>query len=150
MSGRHPCPVCHETMFQEFNSHEPCPRCGWFDVAIQTEFPDDDAVCNTMSLNQAKKAFREGRVDLIRHNMWYVDSREDATDDKTILAYRKMREDDERFVRKVTGEDLYHDDSKDTIVRALNKLAKIGKESTDIHFVRRVNKILKEFPEALH
>ena len=38
-SGRHPCPVCGRTMFEEYDSYDICMVCGWEDDAMQEEFP---------------------------------------------------------------------------------------------------------------
>ena len=40
-SGRHPCPVCGRTMFEEYDSYDICMVCGWEEDAMQEECPDE-------------------------------------------------------------------------------------------------------------
>ena len=57
----HKCPVCWKTVFHDTASFETCDVCGWTDDLFQEENPDEDCFANIMSLNEAKKAFAEGR-----------------------------------------------------------------------------------------
>ncbi|MCC8131473.1 MAG: hypothetical protein LUC38_02815 [Oscillospiraceae bacterium] len=58
---KHLCPVCGKYEFKEKDSFDDCPVCGWEDDMYQEEYPDEDACGNRMSLNQARKAWAEGR-----------------------------------------------------------------------------------------
>lgn len=54
----HSCPVCGHPV-----SNEPCSiceNCGWESSPLQEEFPDIDGGPNTMSLNQAISAYKNG------------------------------------------------------------------------------------------
>lgn len=53
------CPVCGKHIFTEWD--ETCPICNWTYSFIQEEFPDDKKCENVMSLNEARKAYAEGR-----------------------------------------------------------------------------------------
>lgn len=53
------CPVCGKHFFTDWE--EECPICNWVYSFIQEEFPDDIKCENVMSLNQAKKAYAEGK-----------------------------------------------------------------------------------------
>lgn len=55
------CPVCGKHTFEEDDNFEICPVCGWEDDGIQRDDPDYDGGANHMSLNQAKKAWAEGK-----------------------------------------------------------------------------------------
>ena len=53
------CPVCGKTDLYE--DGDVCDICGWFHDVIQEEDPNWKNAENRMSLNQARKAFAEGR-----------------------------------------------------------------------------------------
>lgn len=55
------CPVCGEYTFEEENNFEICAVCGWENDGIQKDDPDEKDCANRMSLNEAKKAWAEGR-----------------------------------------------------------------------------------------
>ncbi len=55
----HLCPVCKNHNFTE--PFEDCPICNWANDIIQEEQPDLKNCGNFMSLNEAKKAYDEGR-----------------------------------------------------------------------------------------
>ena len=55
------CPVCGNLAFPYEGSFRVCPTCGWIDDYVQKEEPDEDYCANFMSLNQARKAWKEGR-----------------------------------------------------------------------------------------
>ena len=38
-----------------------CPVCGWMDDCVQEKYPDWANCQNDMSLNEARKAWKEGR-----------------------------------------------------------------------------------------
>ena len=52
------CPVCGKTEVEEY---EFCNVCGWQHDPIQYIEPDLDGGANDMSLNQARKAYKEGK-----------------------------------------------------------------------------------------
>ena len=52
-------PVCGKYEFKE--PFEDCPICNWENDNVQTEFPDWAGCGNIMSLNEARKAYAEGR-----------------------------------------------------------------------------------------
>ncbi len=54
------CPVCGGPLHKA-ESFEICHICGWEDDNINREFPDYDGI-NPMSLNEAKKAWAEGKT----------------------------------------------------------------------------------------
>lgn len=56
----HKCPVCRKYWFQTRGLYEVCEVCGWTDDFYQEEYPDEDALANIMSLNQAKEAYARG------------------------------------------------------------------------------------------
>ena len=53
------CPVCGVHTFTYWEEY--CPICNWMYSFIQEEFPDDKKCENVMSLNEARKAYAEGR-----------------------------------------------------------------------------------------
>ena len=57
----HVCPVCKKYVFEEYDSFDICPICGWEDDALQEKHPDYNGGANHVSLNQARKAYNEGR-----------------------------------------------------------------------------------------
>lgn len=57
----HMCPVCGKFRFPGYSSSEECPICGWMDDSVQEEYPDWGGCQNDMSLNEARKAYKEGR-----------------------------------------------------------------------------------------
>ncbi len=59
--GEHKCPVCGKYMFEFRGSFDICPVCGWEDDNLQAAEPDYEGGANTMSLNQARQAYKEGR-----------------------------------------------------------------------------------------
>lgn len=55
----HICPVCKKHYFDD--GFDVCPICGWtFDI-VQEKYPDAKKLGNIMSLNEAKKAYAEGK-----------------------------------------------------------------------------------------
>lgn len=58
---KHLCPVCGQYEFDEEGSFDICEVCVWEDDALQESEPDEENCANRMSLNQAKKAWADGR-----------------------------------------------------------------------------------------
>ena len=54
------CPVCGRISFSCDDCYEFC-KCGWQENRIQELFPDDGDCANKMSLNEARKAYKEGK-----------------------------------------------------------------------------------------
>ena len=57
----HICPVCGKFEFPFQDSFAFCEVCGWQDDWYQEAHPDVDCCANIMSLNEARKAYAEGR-----------------------------------------------------------------------------------------
>lgn len=55
------CPVCGKYAFEHWNDMDFCDLCGWCNDAIQNENPDYRGGANSMSLNEARKAYKEGK-----------------------------------------------------------------------------------------
>lgn len=55
------CPVCGEYEFECENNFEICEVCGWENDGLQMDDPDERDCANEMSLNEARKAWAEGR-----------------------------------------------------------------------------------------
>lgn len=55
------CPVCGKHQFKEDDNFEICPVCGWEDDGLQRDEPDYEGGANEMSLNQARRAWKEGK-----------------------------------------------------------------------------------------
>lgn len=53
------CPVCEKHHFEDVNAFDFCPLCGWCDDLVQRTEPDYDKGYNSISLNQAKKNYKE-------------------------------------------------------------------------------------------
>ncbi len=53
------CPVCGKA---EVEYMEVCPVCEWQNDFVQRKHPDWQGGANNMSLNEAKKAYSEGRA----------------------------------------------------------------------------------------
>lgn len=53
------CPVCGE--FDLYGDGDVCEVCGWFHDVVQEKYPDETDCENSMSLNEARKAYAEGR-----------------------------------------------------------------------------------------
>ncbi len=53
------CPVCGKYMFKE--PFEECPVCGWVNDIVQADYPDWAGCGNFMSLNQCRRAYKEGK-----------------------------------------------------------------------------------------
>ena len=57
----HRCPVCAKYSFEGDSTFEFCEVCGWQDDRVQESHPDWECCANIMSLNEARKAYAEGR-----------------------------------------------------------------------------------------
>lgn len=55
------CPVCEQHRYRYDDFFEVCPVCGWEDDGVQRDDPDYGGGANHMSVNQARKAFAEGK-----------------------------------------------------------------------------------------
>lgn len=55
------CPVCGEYEFEEVDDYDICEVCGWENERYQFDHPDEEDCANRMSLNQARKAWAEGK-----------------------------------------------------------------------------------------
>ena len=67
-------PVCGKYMFEAAGDYDICPVCGWEDDIIQLDDPDEEDCANHMSLNQARRAYEKGLVQLIKDNEPYPES----------------------------------------------------------------------------
>lgn len=54
------CPVCEKHTFDERDDYDICPICNWENDDYQIRHPERSGA-NHMSLNEARKAYREGR-----------------------------------------------------------------------------------------
>lgn len=55
------CPVCGQYEFERDNSLEICEVCGWQNDGDQLYDPNEERGANQMSLNQARKAWAQGK-----------------------------------------------------------------------------------------
>lgn len=55
------CPCCGEKTLMERDNYEICKVCGWEDDDIQSADPDYAGGANHISLNEARKAWSEGK-----------------------------------------------------------------------------------------
>ena len=58
---QYPCPVCGRYEFEKEDDYDICNVCGWENEKYQITHPDEEGGANRMSLNQAKKAWAEGK-----------------------------------------------------------------------------------------
>ncbi|MCR5559648.1 MAG: hypothetical protein K6F62_04760 [Schwartzia sp.] len=56
------CPCCGKKGKEEEGASDVCVYCGWEEDIVQEADPDYRGGANKMSLNEAKKAFKEGRA----------------------------------------------------------------------------------------
>ena len=56
-----PCPCCGEGLVEEEHLYDVCEICGWEDDPVQFDDPDYRGGANTMSLNEARAAFKSRR-----------------------------------------------------------------------------------------
>lgn len=57
------CPVCGKFKF-ESSSMDICEVCGWQDDPVQLADPDETECANELSLNEYRKMYQEGMLDL--------------------------------------------------------------------------------------
>lgn len=57
MNDRKICPVCRKHHFEDEDSYEVCPVCGWEDDPLQRDEPDFEGGANVLSLNQFKEEY---------------------------------------------------------------------------------------------
>ena len=55
------CGCCGQYTIEEEGTMESCSVCGWMQDPYQEEYKDKTGGANLMSLNEARKAYREGR-----------------------------------------------------------------------------------------
>lgn len=56
------CPVCETlVMVNKIGNGDECPHCGWIQNIMNLEFPDRVVCPNLISLNKARKLYKEGR-----------------------------------------------------------------------------------------
>ena len=53
------CPVCGKYTFEEYDSYDICPVCGWEDDPVQRREPDFAGGANTLCLNDAIRKYNE-------------------------------------------------------------------------------------------
>lgn len=57
------CPVCGNLSFDDDDeSYDFCEVCNWCHNEYQEKYPDEDALANIMSLNEAKEAYKNGEA----------------------------------------------------------------------------------------
>ena len=61
MSNVYPCPCCGEKTIENLGDYEICDICKWEDDPVQSKDPNFSGGANKMSLNEARKAYSEGR-----------------------------------------------------------------------------------------
>ena len=60
-NSRHKCLCCGKGIVEGNQLYDICSVCGWEDDLVQAEDPDYSGGANQMSLNEARKAWKEGR-----------------------------------------------------------------------------------------
>lgn len=59
----YPCPICGKKCYTEPEfSFEICPVCGWEDDFYQVKYPDETGANLKWTLNEAQKAWKEGKT----------------------------------------------------------------------------------------
>lgn len=141
----HKCPVCQKHTFTHMDSHDICPECGWEDDGLQIDDYDMERSSNRMSVNQARKMYGNGRIDLIRRNKGYSDMREDSPVSEALAIYRRMRAEDQTWFNILTYEETRFDDKEADIVAGLNKLRKLRDTTQDEQMKEVATRILNNF-----
>ena len=59
---KHSCPVCGKYEFEERDSFDMCPVCGWFDDNLQLIEPDLSGR-NKLCLNEYRKKWQAGEIE---------------------------------------------------------------------------------------
>lgn len=57
----HKCPICDEFVFEDENSYDVCPICGWIDDDTESDPLDDYSEVNVVSIKEAKEEFIKKR-----------------------------------------------------------------------------------------
>ncbi|MFJ5357451.1 CPCC family cysteine-rich protein [Pectobacterium sp. CHL-2024] len=57
----YPCPCCGEHEFEVLGEYDICSNCGWEYDPVQSREPNYAGGANKMSLNEARKAFKNGQ-----------------------------------------------------------------------------------------
>lgn len=57
-----PCPCCGIGMVEDGHEFDVCEVCGWEDDPVQFDDPDYRGGANSMSLNEARAAFKSKRI----------------------------------------------------------------------------------------
>ena len=55
------CAVCSHKYMADIYEQGECPNCGWYNGKIYAEFPDNVIFSNHISLNKAKKLYKENK-----------------------------------------------------------------------------------------
>ena len=55
------CAVCGHKYMADIYEQGECPNCGWYNGKIYAEFPDNVIFSNHISLNKAKKLYKENK-----------------------------------------------------------------------------------------
>ena len=61
LTEQYPCPVFGQHIFEEPDTYDMCPVCGWFDDGLQRIRPDMSG-CNYLSLNEYRKKWQNGEI----------------------------------------------------------------------------------------
>jgi hypothetical protein len=61
MRDQYYCPCCNHITLNNLGEYLICDICGWEDDAVQSKNADFRGGANEMSLNEARKAFSEGK-----------------------------------------------------------------------------------------
>ncbi len=80
----HMCPICGKYEFEDENSFDICPSCGWEDDAVQNDDPDFFGGANKLSLNEYKKQYQE-KIKENPNYFWGNDYAKDNSEDKNDL-----------------------------------------------------------------
>ncbi|MCR5741860.1 MAG: hypothetical protein K6G38_05335 [Gammaproteobacteria bacterium] len=59
----HICPICGEYEFENSNSYDGCPICGWIDDGTENRPLDDYSEVNVISIHEAKEEFKNKRKE---------------------------------------------------------------------------------------
>lgn len=60
-NGKYMCACCLQYTLDAIGQHDYCPVCGWEDDDLQNEDIHRAGGANSMSIDEARKAFDEGR-----------------------------------------------------------------------------------------
>ena len=107
--------------------------------------PDEDSCDNSMSLNQARRAYERGRIDMIRFNKPYSEFRNDGKITKNVMNYRGMYANDQRAFDKLTGMQSRFDHKADEIDQAVERLEGIAENAENSTDRNKARELLKAF-----